>query len=155
MVRLKQVNSQSRRDDIDPNLCILERRRQHPAHMRKRSLTRRIRKLSIARPLHGARNRARIYDTAGISILRILLPFCQQWQECHGHEEAANDVGLVGVEPGLHVRLEEVLGDGNGVLHVGGAVGGKLRGIVAGDAGIVDEEVDAVGLFLSHFFDET
>jgi len=150
-----QVHSQSRRNDINPNLRILERRRQHPAHMRKRRLTRRIRKLPITAPLHRPRNRARVDDTAGVSILGIALALGQQWQEGHGHEEATDDVGLVGVEPGGDVGLEEVLGDGDGVLHVGGAVGGELGCVVAGDAGVVDEEVDAVGLFLRHFFDET
>jgi hypothetical protein len=48
----------------------------------------------------------------------------------------------------LRLRFEEVLGDGFGVFHVGLAGGGEFGVVVASDAGVVDEELDAFGFFL-------
>jgi hypothetical protein len=47
-----------------------------------------------------------------------------------------------------------MLGDGVRGGHVGFAVGGELCGVVAGDAGVVDEELDAFGFLFRELFVE-
>jgi len=47
-----------------------------------------------------------------------------------------------------------VLGDSVCVLHVGLAGGGEFGRVVAGDAGVVDEELDAFGFLFGELFVE-
>ena len=78
---------------------------------------------------------------------RHVAALCQQRQEGHGHEEAAHDVRRKGLGPAFRSRLHEMRGDG---LRVGpvGLAGFAVPGggLVARDAGVVDEQVDAMGL---------
>lgn len=44
-----------------------------------------------------------------------------------------------------------MLADGLGILHVWLAGGGEFGGVVAGDAGVVDEELDPIWFFFAEF----
>lgn len=62
---------------------------------------------------------------------------------------------MEGLGPLVRRALEEVLGDGVGGGEIWGSGLGEAGVVVFGDAGVVDEEVDAVGFLLSHVGCET
>jgi hypothetical protein len=144
----------ARRNGVDANLGAHKRRRKHPAQMRRRRLGARIRKLATAATLHVSRDTAHVDDRARVAG-RDVLALGQQRQEGHAHPEDAADIGLESVSPVLLFRFEEVLGDGFGGFPVGFASGREFCVVVAGDAGVVDEELNAFGFLFGELFVET
>jgi hypothetical protein len=97
----------TRRNNINPNLRLNKRRRQHLGQMRRRGLGARIRKLPARAPLHRAADGRHVDDLRAVPGRRVVA-LCEQRQERHGHVEDAADVGLERLGPRLGRRLEEV-----------------------------------------------
>lgn len=85
-------------------------------------------------------------DDAGCISWRDAVAFGEERQERDGHEEPARAVGLECCGPMLRFRFHKVPGDGQGVAEIGLAGSVETGGVVTGDAGVVDEELDAIGL---------
>jgi hypothetical protein len=122
--------------------------------MSSSSLTRCVRKLATAVALHGSRDRRHVDDAGRVARSR-LTALCEKRQESNGHVVDSEDICLESVGPCFGLRFPKVLGNRLGGRHVGFPSGRVLCAVIAGDAGVVDEELDALWLFLGEFVDET
>jgi len=111
--------------------------------MRESSLTAGIRELAITAPLHRPADTADVDDLGGIPG-RALAGLGQEGKEGHAQKILSRDVGVEGVHPLLLLGAQEVRRDGLGGRHVRLAVGGEFRVVVAGDAGVVDEDCSSL-----------
>lgn len=117
--------------------------------MHEAGFTRRVGELSVARALHQTTDGRDVDDARRITG-RDVAPFRQQRQERGRHEELGRDVGLEGVLPVGDFRPEHVLRDAFRRFHVRFPILGEFGVAVSGDACVVDEQMDALGLLLAH-----
>ena len=135
----------ARREHVDADPGPGEGGGQHAAQVQEGGFRRRVGDVPVRGVLQQRRIAAGV-DDAGRVTGDHVVALGEERQEGHGHEEAAGDVRLERLGPVLGLGSHEVRADGLRVAEVRLAGSVEPGGIVAGDAGVVDEELDAVGL---------
>lgn len=85
--------------------------------MRKGSFGRRVCQHAATWTFHSAGDGRNIDNARRVAFL-YSVTLLQEWQQGHGYEELARDVGLESLGPVGLLGLHEVVGDGTGVCHV-------------------------------------
>lgn len=128
--------------------------------MHKCRFTAGVRELAVTRPLHQPADAADVDDARGIA-RRDVAAAGQKWQERRRHPILCRDVGRERVGPLLRFGLQHVLGNALGRREVGFPGRRELGVVVARDARVVHQKVDAtaataivVGFSRRHFLRE-
>ena len=135
----------SRCHHVDADARLGEGRGEHAAQVQKGGFRSGVGYVAVGGVFEEGGVAARV-DDAGCISRRDAVAFGEERQERDGHEEPARAVGLECCGPMLRFRFHKVRGDGQGVAEIGLAGSVETGGVVTGDAGVVDEELDAIGL---------
>ncbi|TLS27200.1 hypothetical protein PpBr36_04903 [Pyricularia pennisetigena] len=144
LARRHLARENARRDLVDPDLGLDQQRRQHARQVHGGGLGSRVRRLAHGAALHQPADGGHVDDLGRVA--RRLGPgLAEKRDEGRRHEVVRRHVGPERLVPRRRVRREGV---GRCVVGLAGAA--ELGLVVSRDAGIVDQEVDALGLLFAH-----